>query len=186
MTLKPPQNIAIAGRIANQSWQLIKPHFDLQFSRISETTPHSISSGVSVNKQSIGNLIVKILPDLLSNPNLYRTEANSRTQINQVLLNYKFANLKSTKALKSVYIADKIIKYLPLISKLPSLQFPLFQPSEEGPLLQPSIIIASFQFPNAPISSEYFKYFELLQRANLSTPKRSQKKKRTLPKQKRS
>ena len=186
MNLKPPQNLAIADRIAIQSWQLLKPHFDLQFSRLSTVPPHSMQSGVSVNYQSISYSLVKILPDLVSTLNQTPLVAINNAKINQVVLDYRFTNLQNTHSLKSIYLADKIMKYLPLILKLPSLQIPLFQASEDGPSLQPNVTTASFPFPNAPISSEYFKYFELFQRSRLSSQKQTRKKKRRPPKQKQS
>lgn len=183
--IKPPQSSDMADRIASQSWQLLKPHLDLQFSRLSSVSPQSIGTTVSVTNQSISHLLATILPEVLSSLNQAPMEAISSAKINQVLLGYRFTIIQKDHSLKSIYMADKIKKYLPLISKIQSLHLPLSQPSEERLVLQPNVVIASFPFPNAPISSEYFKYFELFQKKNLPSHKKPNKKKRRHLKRKR-
>ena len=182
--IKPTNKNDLADRVASQSLQLLKAHTDLQFSRLSSVQPQTIGTTASASNQSVSHLLAKILPDLLSTLNQTPLETINKAKINQVVLDYRFTNLQNTHSLKSIYIADKIIKYLPLISKLPSLQLPLFQASEEGPVFQPNVTIASFPFPNAPISSEYFKYFELFQRSRLPSQKQTRKRKRRPAKQK--
>jgi len=100
-------------------------------------------------------------------------------------LGYRLANIQHTNTLKSIYMADKITKYLPLISKLQSLQLPLFQSADEGLALQPNVTIASIPFPNAPISSEYFKFFELFEKKSLPSSQKPNKKKHKHSKRKR-
>ena len=175
----------MADRIASQSWQLLKPHLDLQFSRLSSVSPQSIGTTVSVTNQSISHLLVKILPETLLSNNQNPNAAMSSAKINQVILGYRFAIIQKDHSLKSIYMADKIKNYLPLLSKIQSLHLPLSQPSEERLVLQPNVVIASFPFPNAPISSEYFKYFELFQKKHLPSHKKPNKKRRRHLKRKR-
>ena len=184
--IKPPHKSDLADRVATQSLQLLKAHTDLQFSRLSSVQPQTIGTAASASNQSVSHLLAKILPNLLSTLNQTPLETINKAKIDQVVLDYRFTNLQNTHSLKSTYLADKIMKYLPLILKLPSLQLPLFQASEEGPSLQPNVTTASFPFPNAPISSEYFKYFELFQRSRLTSQKSTRKKKRRPLKRKQS
>lgn len=184
--IKPPHKSDLADRVATQSLQLLKAHTDLQFSRLSSVQPQTIGTAASASNQSVSHLLAKILPNLLSTLNQTPLETINKAKIDQVVLDYRFTNLQNTHSLKSTYLADKIMKYLPLILKLPSLQLPLFQASEEGTSLQPNVTTASFPFPNAPISSEYFKYFELFQRSRLTSQKSTRKKKRRPLKRKQS
>ena len=184
--IKPPHKSDLADRVASQSLQLLKAHTDLQFSRLSSVKPRTIGIAASASDQSVSHLLAKILPNLLSTLNQTPLETINKAKIDQVVLDYRFTNLQNTHSLKSTYLADKIMKYLPLILKLPSLQLPLFQASEEGTSLQPNVTTASFPFPNAPISSEYFKYFELFQRSRLTSQKSTRKKKRRPLKRKQS
>ena len=177
--IKPLQTSDIADHIANQSWHLLKPHLDLQFSRLGSLQPHSKGAEVSIKNQSISHLLAKILPETLLSNNQNPNEAMSSAKINQVILSYKNANMQNTHSLKSIYMIDKITRYFPLISKLPSLHLPLFQAPQEGFFLQSNVVIASFPFPNAPISSEYFKFFELFQKRQLPSQKKSKKNKKS-------
>ena len=177
--IKPLQTSDIADHIANQSWHLLKPHLDLQFSRLGSLQPHSKGAEVSIKNQSISHLLAKILPETLLSNNQNPNEAMSSAKINQVILSYKNANMQNTHSLKSIYMIDKITRYFPLISKLPSLHLPLFQAPQEGFFLQSNVVVASFPFPNAPISSEYFKFFELFQKRQLPSEKKSKKNKKS-------
>jgi hypothetical protein len=177
--IKPLQTSDIADHIANQSWHLLKPHLDLQFSRLGSLQPHSKGAEVSIKNQSISHLLAKILPETLLSNNQNPNEAMSSAKINQVILSYKNANMQNTHSLKSIYMIDKITRYFPLISKLPSLHLPLFQAPQEGFFLQSNVVVASFPFPNAPISSEYFKFFELFQKRQLPSQKKSKKNKKS-------
>ena len=173
--IKPFQSSYIADRIASHSWHLLKLNLDLKFSQLGSLRPQSIGAEVSIKNQSISHLLVKILPETLLSKNQNPNEAMSSAKINQVILSYKNANMQNTHSLKSIYMIDKITRYFPLISKLPSLHLPLFQAPQEGFFLQSNVVIASFPFPNAPISSEYFKFFELFQKRQLPSQKKSKK-----------
>ena len=183
--IKPFQSNYIADRIASHSWHLLKLNLDLKLSQLGSLQPQSIGAEVSIKNQSISHFLVKILPETLLSNNQNPNAAMSSAKINQVILGYRFAIIQKDHSLKSIYMADKIKKYLPLISKIQSLHLPLSQPSEERLVLQPNVVIASFPFPNAPISSEYFKYFELFQKKNLPSHKKPNKKKRRHLKRKR-
>ena len=183
--IKPFQSSYIADQIACHSWHLLKFNLDLKFSQLGPVQPQSIGAEVSIKNQSISNLLVKTLAETLLSNNQNPMEAISGAKINQVLLGYRFTIIQKDHSLKSIYIADKIKKYLPLISKIQSLHLPLTQPSEERLVLQPNVVIASFPFPNAPISSEYFKYFELFQKKHLPSHKKPNKKKQRHLKRKR-
>ena len=176
--IKPSQSIYIADRIANHSWNLLKLNLDLQLSRLGSLQPQSIGAKVTITNKSISHLLVKNFPDTLSSIKQTPNEAMSSAKIDQAILSYKNANLQNAHSLKSIYMIDKITRYFPLISKLPSLRLPLFQASEEGFFLQPNVVVASFPFPNAPISSEYFKFFELFQKRQLPSEKKSKKNKK--------
>ena len=142
--IKPPPKSDLANRVASQSLQLLKAYTDLQFSRLSSGPPQSIGAIASVTNQSVSNLLAKILPDLMSSLNQAPIDAMSSAKINQVVLVYRLANIQHNNALKAIYMADKITNYMPLISKLRSLQLPLFQPADERLAQQPSVNIASF------------------------------------------
>jgi len=176
MMIKPPQTSEIADRVADQSWQLLKSRLDLQVSRLNSSQPHSLATEVTIKNQSVSQLLTTILPDLLSSMNKKPSGALSSTQVNQDILGYRVAIMQKAHAPKSIYTVESIIRYLPLISKLNSLNLSLFQPSEDGFFLQPNIVVASFPFPNAPISSEYFKYFELFHKKQISPHKKPHKK----------
>ena len=176
--ITPPQTSAVADRVANQSWQLLKPHLDLHLSRLNLVQPHSLAAEVTLKNQSVSHLLTQILPNVLTSINEKPRELISSVKANQVVLSYRHATTQNAFSLKSIYMIENISRFIPLISKLHSLQLPVFRSSEDMFFLQPNVVIASFPFPNAPISSEYFKYFELFQKKQLPPQKKQSQKKR--------
>jgi len=176
--ITPPQNSAMADRVANQSWQLLKPHLDLHLSRLKSVQTHSLAAEVTLKNQSVSHLFTQLLPDILTSINEKPQELISSVKANQVVLSYINTTMQNALSLKSIYMIENISRYIPLISKLHSLQVPVFRSSEDMFFLQPNVVIASFPFPNAPISSEYFKYFELFQKRQLPPQKKQSQRKR--------
>jgi len=171
--IKPPQTTGIADRVASQSWQLVKSHLELKFSQLNSTQPHSLRSAVSIQSQSVSLLLTKILPDLILSINQKPNSSFSSAKIDQVILGYRATNAANSNSLKSIYMIEKLTRFFPLISKLQSVHIPLLQTLDEGFFMQPNVVVASFPFPHAPISSEYFKYFELFQRRDIPSQRKS-------------
>ena len=147
--ITPPQNSTMADRVANQNWQLLKPHLDLHFSRLKSVQPHSLAAEVTLKNQSVSHLLTQLLPDVLTSINEKPQELISSVKANQVVLSYINTTMQNALSLKSIYMIENISRYIPLISKLHALQLPVFRSSEDMFFLQPNVVIASFPFPNA-------------------------------------
>ena len=129
--ITPPQTSAVADRVANQSWQLLKPHLDLHLSHLNSVQPHSLAAEVTLKNQSVSHLLTQILPDVLTSINEKPQELISSVKANQVVLSYRHATTQNAFSLKSIYMIENISRYIPLISKLHSLQLPVFRSSED-------------------------------------------------------
>ena len=176
--ITPAQTSAIANRVANPSWQLFRAHLDLHFSRLNSAQQHSLAVEVTLKNQSVSKLLTQILPSVSTSINERPQELISSVKANQVVLSFRYETTQNAFSMKSIYTIEKISRYIPLISKLHSLRLSVFHSSEDMFFLQSNVGIASITFPIAPISSEYFKYFELFQKKQVLPHKKPSQKKR--------
>ena len=176
--IQPSNNIEMANRIASQSLQLLKPILKLQFSQIQSLPNKSIGNAISVSNQSITHSLAKFIPDFQSSLNQSQMDLVTGAKINELIVSYRLGVSQNSGILKSIYTVDKMKHYLPLISKLRSLHLPYLQPLEEGLLQQTNVTFSSFFYPNVPISSEYYKYFELFLKKNLPSQSKPDKKRK--------
>ena len=138
----------------------------------------SIGNSVSVSNQSITHSLAKFIPDFLSSLNQSQMDLVTGAKINELIVSYRLGVSQNSGILKSIYTVDKMKHYLPLISRLRSLHLPYLQPLEEGLLQQTNVTFSSFFYPNVPISSEYYKYFELFLKKNLPSQSKPDKKRK--------
>lgn len=176
--IQPSNNIEMANRIASQSLQLLKPILKLQFSQIQSLPNKSIGNAVSVSNQTITHSLAKFIPDFQSSLNQSQMDLVTGAKINELIVSYRLGVSQNSGYLKSIYTVDKMKHYLPLISRLRSLHLPYSQPLEEGLLQQTNVTFSSFFYPNVPISSEYYKYFELFLKKNLPSQSKPDKKRK--------
>lgn len=176
--IRPSQTSCVADQIANHSWQLLKTHLHSQFARSIFSEPKTTKAVVTIKNNELVNLITKIHRDLLPFLNQNIHGSVSGAQINQTMANYKYSTMHNVNTLKSIFMGENIFKFVPVLAKLQSLNLNLFKAPEEIFTPQPKVVM-SFAFPNAPISSEYFKFFELFHKNNLpSLKKKSPNKKK--------
>ena len=176
--VEPVHTRLVADAVTNQMLSLINANLKLRLTLAVYNNPQVSAAAIRIQNQSLASTLSEIDHQILLSLNKNAYGAFKIEPINQVRANYKSSVVNNTLSLKSLILSAEIAKYLPVIEKLKSLNLNFFQASNEIHPPQANVVF-SIPFPNAPLSSEYFKFFELFHKRNLPLHKKKKKRSRS-------
>ena len=176
--VEPVHTRLVADAVTNQMLSLINANLKLRLTLAVHNNPQVSAAAIKIQNQSPASTLSEIHHQIFLSLNKNAYGAFKIEPINQVRADYKSSVVNNTLSLKSLILSAEIAKHLPLIEKLKSLNLNFFQASNEIHPPQANVVF-SIPFPNAPLSSEYFKFFELFHKRNLPLLKKKKKRSRS-------
>ena len=175
---EPVHTRLVADAVTNQMLSLINANLKLRLARALQSNPQVSAAAIKIQNQSLASTLSEIHHQILLSLNKNAYGALKIEPISQIRADYKSSVVNKTLSLKSLILSAEIVKQLPVIEKLKSLNLNFFQASNEIHPPQANVVF-SIPFPNAPLSSEYFKFFELFHKRNLPLLKKKKKRSRS-------
>ena len=176
--MEPVHTRLVADAVPNQMLPLIKANLKLRFTLALNNYPQVSDDAIKIKNQGLANTLSELNHQILSSLNKNPQGVVKIEPISQIRADYKSSVSNKTLSLKSLILSTEIAKQLPVIEKLKLLNLNFFQASNEIHPPQPYFVF-SIHFPNVPLSSEYFKFFELFHKRNLQLLKKKKKRSRS-------
>ena len=175
---EPVHTRLVADAVTNQMLSLINANLKLRLVRALQNNPQVSAATIKIQNQSLASTLSEIHHQIFLSLNKNAYGALKIEPISQIRADYKSSVVNKTLSLKSLILSAEIVKQLPVIEKLKSLNLNFFQASNEIHPPQANVVF-SIPFPNAPLSSEYFKFFELFHKRNLQLLRKKKKRARS-------
>ena len=175
---EPVHTRLVADAVTNQMLSLINANLKLRLARALQSNPQVSAAAIKIQNQSLASTLSEIHHQIFLSLNKNAYGALKIEPISQIRADYKSSVSNKTLSLKSLILSTEIAKQLPVIEKLKLLNLNFFQAPNEIHPPQPYSVF-SIHFPNVPLSSEYFKFFELFHKRNLQLLKKKKKRARS-------